>query len=78
MKTIQEELGGVSNEQESEDMRARSKSKVWNEEQKHILKKRIFEITKNESKAPDFGIQRNYLDLFSDLLGTNILKINLI
>ncbi len=31
MKTIQEELGGVSHDQEIEDMRVKSKSKKWNE-----------------------------------------------
>jgi ATP-dependent Lon protease len=31
MKTIQEELGGVSNEQEIEDMRQKAKTKSWNE-----------------------------------------------
>src|SRR5690554_6984938 len=49
MKTIQEELGGVSYEEEVEEMRERSKSKKWNKEvAKHFEK----ELSKMQRMNP--------------------------
>ncbi len=67
MKTIQEELGGVSNEQEIEDMRAKSKTKVWDEKTQKHFDKELSKMQRMNPQAPDFGIQRNYLELFLDL-----------
>jgi ATP-dependent Lon protease len=67
MKTIQEELGGVSNEQEFEDMRARAKTKKWEEKTQNHFEKEFSKLQRMNPQAPDFGIQRNYLDLFLDL-----------
>jgi ATP-dependent Lon protease len=67
MKTIQEELGGVSNEQEFEEMRTRAKTKVWNEDTKTHFEKEFSKLQRMNPQAPDFGVQRNYLDLFLDL-----------
>ena len=67
MKTIQEELGGVSNEEEIEEMRVKAKSKVWNEITKKHFDKEISKMQRMNPQAPDFGIQRNYLELFLDL-----------
>ena len=39
LKTIQEELGGVSYDEELEEMRIRSKTKKWNENVKEIFDK---------------------------------------
>jgi ATP-dependent Lon protease len=79
MKTIQEELGGVSNEQEFEEMRARAKTKKWEEKTQNHFEKEFSKLQRMNPQAPDFGIQRNYLDLFLRIyLGMNILKIILI
>jgi ATP-dependent Lon protease len=67
MKTIQEELGGVSNEQEFEDMRMRAKAKKWNEKTQLLFEKEFNKLQRMNPQAPDFGIQRNYLDLVLDL-----------
>lgn len=67
MKTIQEELGGVSNEQEFEEMRTRSKSKKWNEKTLKHFEKEFSKLQRMNPQAPDFGIQRNYLELILDL-----------
>lgn len=67
MKTIQEELGGVSNEQEFEEMRTRSKSKKWNEKAQKHFEKEFSKLQRMNPQAPDFGIQRNYLELILDL-----------
>lgn len=67
MKTIQEELGGVSNEQEFEDMRQRAKTKKWNEKTQSSFDKEFSKLQRMNPQAPDFGIQRNYLELILDL-----------
>lgn len=67
MKTIQEELGGVSNEQEFEEMRTRSKTKKWNEKTQKHFEKEFSKLQRMNPQAPDFGIQRNYLELILDL-----------
>jgi ATP-dependent Lon protease len=67
MKTIQEELGGVSNEQEFEDMRIRAKSKKWNEKIQKQFEKEFSKLQRMNPQAPDFGIQRNFLELILDL-----------
>jgi ATP-dependent Lon protease len=67
MKTIQEELGGVSNDEEIEEMRQKGKSKNWNEKTKKHFEKEISKMQRMNPQAPDFGIQRNYLELFLEL-----------
>jgi ATP-dependent Lon protease len=67
MKTIQEELGGVSNEQEIEDMRQKAKAKSWNEKTAKHFEKEISKMQRMNPQAPEFGIQRNYLELFLEL-----------
>lgn len=67
MKTIQEELGGVSNEQEFEEMRMRAKTKKWNEKTQAHFDKEFGKLQRMNPQAPDFGIQRNYLELILDL-----------
>ena len=67
MKTIQEELGGVSNEQEIEDMRQKAKEKKWDDKTAKHFEKEIAKMQRMNPQAPDFGIQRNYLELFLEL-----------
>ena len=67
IKTIQEELGGQSQEQEVEEMRTRSKEKVWDEKVQKHFDKELAKMNRMNPNAPDFGIQRNYLEMFLDL-----------
>jgi ATP-dependent Lon protease len=67
MKTIQEELGGNSNEQEIEDMRIKAKSKKWEEKIAKHFEKELSKLQRTNPQSPDFGIQRNYLELFLEL-----------
>ena len=67
MKTIQEELGGASQEEEIEEMAAKASQKKWNEETKKHFDKELAKMRRMNPQAPDFGIQRNYLELFLDL-----------
>lgn len=68
MKTIQEELGGgVSYEQEVEEMRARGKKKNWDEKIKKHFEKELSKMQRMNPQVAEYSIQRNYLELFLDL-----------
>lgn len=67
MKTIQEELGGVSYDQEIDEMRAKAKSKKWDEKTAKHFEKEISKLQRTNPQSPDFGILRNYLELFLEL-----------
>ena len=67
MKTIQEELGGNSSEEEIEEMRARSKKKKWNDEVGKHFEKELAKLQRMNPQVAEFGIQRNYLDLLLEL-----------
>ena len=67
MKTIQEELGGVSHDQELEEMKVRAKSKKWNEDVANHFNKEIAKMQRMNPQVAEYSIQRNYLDLFLDL-----------
>ncbi len=67
MKTIQEELGGVSHEDEIEEMRQRAKDKQWGEDVQKHFQKEISKMQRMNPQVAEYSIQRNYLDLFLDL-----------
>jgi ATP-dependent Lon protease len=67
MKTIQEELGGVSHEDEVEEMKIRAKKKKWDEKVKKHFNKEISKMQRMNPQVAEYSIQRNYLDLFLDL-----------
>ena len=67
MKTIQEELGGVSYDQEIDEMRAKAKRKKWDEKTEKHFEKEISKLQRTNPQSPDFGILRNYLELFLEL-----------
>jgi ATP-dependent Lon protease len=67
MKTIQEELGGVSQEEEMDEMSVKAKTKKWDDKTQKHFEKELSKLRRMNPQAPDFGIQRNYLELFLDL-----------
>lgn len=67
MKTIQEELGGVSHDEEMDDMRQKAKTKKWDEKTRKQFDKELSKMQRMNPQAPDFGIQRNYLELLLEL-----------
>ena len=76
MKTIQEELGGVSNEQEFEEMRNRAKLKKWDAKTQEHFEKEFSKMQRSNPQSPDFGIQRNYIELFLELPWNEFSKDN--
>ena len=67
MKTIQEELGGVSQEEEMDEMSQKAKTKKWDDKTQKHFEKELSKMRRMNPQAPDFGIQRNYLELFLEL-----------
>ena len=67
MKTIQEELGGVSYEEEIDEMRLKSKDKLWSEPVESHFNKELSKLQRMNPQVAEYSIQRNYLDLFLDL-----------
>lgn len=67
MKTIQEELGGISYEEELEEMREKAKSKKWSKEERSHFEKEYAKLQRMNPQVAEYSIQRNYLDLYLDL-----------
>ncbi|NBS19579.1 MAG: endopeptidase La, partial [Flavobacteriia bacterium] len=67
MKTIQEELGVVSFEQEIEEMRSRAQEKKWDKAVGDQFNKELTKLQRMNPQVAEYSVQRNYLDLFLDL-----------
>src|SRR5690606_29554236 len=67
LRTIQEELGGVSQEQEVEELVQRAKSKEWTAEVGNHFDKELKRLKRLNPQMPEFSIQRNYLEFMLDL-----------
>ena len=67
LKTIQEELGTSSNDQEVEEIKIKSKSKKWNKEVENHFRKELKKLQRMNPQVAEYSIQRNYLDLLLDL-----------
>ncbi|MEM6893676.1 MAG: endopeptidase La [Bacteroidota bacterium] len=67
MKTIQEELGGISYEEEVDEMRQKAKKKKWDKKIKEHFEKELSKMQRMNPQVAEYSIQRNYLDLFLDL-----------
>ncbi len=67
LKTIQDELGGVSNDEELEEMRKQAKTKKWNKEVGETFEKEINRLKRMNPQAAEYGVQRSYLELLLEL-----------
>ena len=67
MKTIQEELGGVSHDEEIEEMRALAKKKKWSKEVAQTFDKEIGRLQRMNPQVAEYSVQINYLDLLLEL-----------
>lgn len=66
IRTIQEELGGGP-ESDVEDLIAKAKTKKWSKEVEEHFQKEIGRLQRQNPNSPDYNVQRNYLDFFTDL-----------
>lgn len=67
MRTIQEELGGFSVEQEIDEMKQKASLKKWNAKVQQHFDKEVAKFQRTNPQSPEYGIQRNYLELFLEL-----------
>jgi len=69
MKTIQEELGGVSYDEEIDAMRTKAKDKKWDSKVSDHFYKELSKLKRMNPQVAEYSIQRNYLDLFPPGVG---------
>lgn len=67
IKSIQEELGGNTTEEEINEMRKRAQNKRWSEEIGNHFDKEINRLSRLNPQMPEHNIQRNYLEFMLDL-----------
>ena len=67
LKTIQEELGGATNDEELEEMRKKAKTKKWNKEVGETFEKELNRLKRMNPQAAEYGVQRSYLELLLEL-----------
>ena len=66
MRTIQEELGGGP-ESDVDELLEKAKKLNWNAEVEEHFKKEMNRLQRQNPNSPDYNVQRNYLDFFTDL-----------
>lgn len=67
MRTIQEELGGSTVEEEIDEMRVQAKKKKWSKEVQEHFEKELTKMQRMNPQVAEYSIQRNYLDLLLEL-----------
>ena len=67
LKTIQEELGGVSHDEELNELKEKAKDKKWGKEVQERFDKEISRLQRMNPQMPDYAVQRNYLELLLEL-----------
>ena len=67
LKTIQEELGGVSYDEEINEMRIKATNKKWSKEIDNHFKKELSKLQRMNPQVAEYSIQRNYLDIYLEL-----------
>ncbi|MGI9546820.1 MAG: LON peptidase substrate-binding domain-containing protein, partial [Flavobacteriaceae bacterium] len=67
MKTIQEELGGVSYDEEIQEMQVKAKKKKWDKKVEEHFNKELAKMQRMNPQVAEYSIQRNYLDLYLEL-----------
>jgi len=73
IRTIQEELGGGP-ESDAEELLEKANTKKWNAEVEDFFQKEIKRLQRHNPNSPDYNVQRNYLDFFTDLPWENYTK----
>jgi ATP-dependent Lon protease len=67
LKTIQEELGGVSYDEEINEMRIKATNKKWSKDINDHFKKELSKLQRMNPQVAEYSIQRNYLDIYLEL-----------
>ena len=67
LKSIREELGGDSNQQELKEMQKKAEQKKWPVAAKELFQKGMEKLERMHSSTPDYSVVYNHLDLMLDL-----------
>ena len=67
LKSIKEELGGDSNQQELKEMQKKAELKKWPAAAKEHFKKGVEKLERMHPSTPDYSVVYNHLDLMLDL-----------
>ena len=76
MKTIQNELGGGSIEQEVADFKGRASEKKWNEATAKVFDKELKKLERMSQHSPDYSTQLNYIETMLELPWNEYTKDN--
>lgn len=76
IKTIQEELGGTSQQQEIEELREKAKNKKWSKEVAETFEKELVKLQRINPNAMDYSMQLNYLETLVELPWNEFTKDN--
>jgi ATP-dependent Lon protease len=76
IKTIQEELGGNSQQIEIDEFRKKAKTKKWSAEVAETFEKEVQKLERLNPHAPDFSVQFGYLQTILDLPWNEYTKDN--
>lgn len=66
IKVIQDELGGGL-ENDIDELKKKAKDKKWSEEIEVHFQKELARLSRQNPSSPDYNVQRNYLEFFTDL-----------
>ena len=67
LKSIKDELGGDTNQQELKEMQKKGEEKKWPVAAKELFKKGIEKMDRMHPTTPDYSVVYNHLDLMLDL-----------
>ena len=67
MRTIQEELGQSTQEQDVKDLKERAKAKLWDSKIEKIFNKEMDKLQRMNPHAAEYSVQLNYLDTLLDI-----------
>lgn len=67
IKTIQDELGGSTQEQDIKELKTKGRNKKWSAETEKVFKKEIQKLERMNPHSPDYSTQTNYLHTLLDL-----------
>ena len=75
MRSIQEELGGGI-DSDIDELQAKAQKLKWNNEIEEHFQKEVKRLQRQNPNSPDYNVQRNYLDFFTDLPWESYTKDN--
>lgn len=67
IKTMQDEIAGVSDEDDMQSLRKRSELKKWDESTEAHFRKELAKLGRLNPSTPDYSVQYSYLDTFLNM-----------